>query len=60
MRMYAVFFPQMPLKQVAVVFLICISEFMKEENGTVRLVGLIPTKSVYIANALAGPCSAMK
>jgi len=58
MRMCAVF-SLVFLKQVSIVFLMCISEFMKE-NGTIKLVGLIPTKSVYIANALAGPDSAIK
>lgn len=33
---------------------------MKEESGTIKAAGLIPTKSVYIANALAGPHSAIK
>lgn len=45
---------------VVVVVLWFVSVFMKEESGTIKVAGLIPTKSVYIANALAGPYSAIK
>lgn len=48
------------LKRAVVVFLLCVSVFVKEESGTIKVVGLIPTKSVYIANALAGSYSAIK
>lgn len=46
--------------EVVVVVLLCVSVFMKEEICTIKVVGLIPTKSVHIANALAGPYSALK
>lgn len=42
------------------VVLLCVSIFMKEESGTIKVAGLVPTRSVYIANALAGPYSALK
>lgn len=51
--------PLMLLNEVVVV-LWFVSVFMKEESGTIKVAGLIPTKSVYIANALAGPYSAIK
>lgn len=60
MRRHVILCPLMFPKQAVVVFLLCVSVFMKEESATVKVVGLIPTKSVYIANALAGPYSAIK
>lgn len=50
----------MLLNEVVVVFLWFVSVFMKEVSGTIKVAGLVPTKSVYIANALAGPYSAIK
>lgn len=43
-----------------VAFLMYVSKFMMEESSTIKVVGLIPTDSVYIVNALAGPYSAIK
>lgn len=61
MRKHVILCQLMFLKEmVVVVFLLCVSVFLKEESGTIKVVGLIPTKSVYIANALAGPHSAIK
>jgi len=60
MRKHVILCPLMFLKQVVMEFLLCVSVFMKEASGTIKVVGLIPTKSVYIANALAGPYSAIK